>query len=48
MQPFNSTASTTYQAVRLYQAVVTGEEVTSEISKGGKDFTCFLQLQTHW
>jgi hypothetical protein len=37
-----------HQAAWLYQAVVAGEEVTLVISKGGKDFMHFLQLQTHW
>jgi hypothetical protein len=37
-----------HQAMWLDQAVVAGEEVTLVISKGGKDFTYFLRLQTHW
>jgi hypothetical protein len=50
-QPFNSTVNSQKKASSghvLYQAVVAGEEVTLAISKVGKDFTYYLQLQTHW
>jgi hypothetical protein len=33
-----------HHAMWLYQAVVAEEEVTSAISKGGKDFVYLLQL----
>jgi hypothetical protein len=37
-----------HEAMWLYQVLVAWEEVTLAISKGGKDFTCFLRLQIHW
>jgi hypothetical protein len=37
-----------HQVTWLYEAVMAGEKVTLVISKGGRDFTYFLQLQTHW
>jgi hypothetical protein len=48
IQAFNSTASITHQATRLYQLVAAGEEVTLVISKDGRDIMYFLQFQTQW